>query len=76
MRAEAAGYPAPWRQQALLGLRAVGCRSLRDVFKEHVVEHLGTAGSAPIIGETGFLKKGQAFYSVRQQYTGSSASCR
>lgn len=57
------------------GVAGSGMPILRDVVREHVVEHLGTAGSAPIIGETGFLKKGQAFCSVGQQYMGSSASC-
>lgn len=59
MRAEAAGDPGPWRQQALLGRGHWDADALRDVVREHVIEHLGTEEGVLVIDETGFLKKGQ-----------------
>lgn len=72
MRAEAAGDPGPWRQQALLGRGRWDADALRDVVREHVIEHLGTEDGVMVIDETGFLKKGQASCGVRRQYTGSA----
>ncbi|MFT9253146.1 MAG: IS701 family transposase [Acetobacter okinawensis] len=72
MRAEAAGDPGPWRQQALLGRGHWDADALRDVVREHVVEHLGTEDGVLVIDETGFLKKGQASCGVGRQYTGSA----
>src|SRR5208283_4511700 len=40
MRAEAAGDPGPWRQQALLGRGRWDADALRDVVGDYVVEHL------------------------------------
>ena len=40
MRAEAAGDPGPWRQQAILG-RRWDADALRDLVRDYVVEHLG-----------------------------------
>jgi SRSO17 transposase len=40
MRAEAAGDPGPWRQQALLGRDRWDAEALRDLVREYVVEHL------------------------------------
>ena len=43
MRAEAAGDPGPWRQQAILGRARWGADALRDVVRDYAVEHLGDA---------------------------------
>jgi SRSO17 transposase len=40
MRAEAAGDPGPWRQQALLGRAQWDADALRDVVRDYVVETL------------------------------------
>ena len=40
MRAEAAGDPGPWRQQAVLGRSQWDADALRDIVREHVVETL------------------------------------
>jgi SRSO17 transposase len=72
MRAEAAGDPGPWRQQALLGRGAWDADALRDIVREHVVEHLGDDSAVLVIDETGFLKQGKASCGVGRQYTGSA----
>ena len=40
MRAEAAGDPGPWRQQALLGRDRWDAEALRDLVRDYVIEHL------------------------------------
>jgi hypothetical protein len=40
IRAEAAGDPGPWRQQAILGRGRWDADRLRDLVREHVVENL------------------------------------
>lgn len=72
MRAEAAGDPGPWRQQALLGRAQWDADALRDVVRAHVVEHLGDPDAVLVVDETGFLKKGTASCGVSRQYTGSA----
>ncbi|MBB3885031.1 SRSO17 transposase [Acetobacter oeni] len=58
MRAEAAGDPGPWRQQALLGRGHWDADALRDVVRDYVIEHPGTEDGVLVIDETGFLKRG------------------
>ena len=41
MRAEAAGDPGPWRQQAILGRGRWDADALRDIVRDYVVEMLG-----------------------------------
>jgi SRSO17 transposase len=50
MRAEAAGDPGPWRQQAILGRRDWDADALRDIVRDYVIEHL--ACSERIFGST------------------------
>ena len=40
MRAEAAGDPGPWRQQAILGRSDWDADALRDIVRDYVIEHL------------------------------------
>src|ERR1700739_1630948 len=40
MRAEAAGDPGPWRQQAILGRRGWDADAPRDIVSGYVIEHL------------------------------------
>jgi len=72
MRAEAAGDPGPWRQQALLGRAQWDADALRDVVRAHVVDHFGDPDAVLVVDETGFLKKGAASCGVSRQYTGSA----
>ena len=72
MRAEAAGDPGPWRQQAVLGRAHWDADALRDVVRDYVVEHLATDDAVLVIDETGFLKQGKASCGVARQYTGSA----
>src|SRR3954470_4868385 len=60
MRAEAAGDPGPWRQQAILGRAHWDAEALRDVVRDHVVETLADPDAVLVIDETGFLKQGKA----------------
>jgi SRSO17 transposase len=72
MRAEAAGDPGPWRQQAILGRGRWDADALRDIVREYVVEHLADQDAVLVIDETGFLKQGKASCGVARQYTGSA----
>jgi SRSO17 transposase len=72
MRAEAAGDPGPWRQQAILGRAHWDADALRDVVRDYVVEHLAAEDAVLVIDETGFLKQGKASCGVARQYTGSA----
>jgi len=72
MRAEAAGDPGPWRQQALLGRGRWEADAMRDTVREYVVEHLASDEAVLVIDETGFLKKGTGSCGVGAQYTGSA----
>jgi len=72
MRAEAAGDPGPWRQQALLGRDRWEADALRDLVREYVIEHLADEDAVLVIDETGFLKQGKASCGVARQYTGSA----
>src|SRR6516165_21583 len=72
MRAEAAGDPGPWRQQAILGRGQWDADALRDVVREYALEALGDEDAVLVIDETGFLKQGKASCGVARQYTGSA----
>ena len=72
MRAEAAGDPGPWRQQAILGRTHWDAEALRDVVRDDVVETLASPDAVLVIDETGFLKQGKASCGVGRQDTGSA----
>ncbi len=72
MRAEAAGDPGPWRQQAILGRGRWKADALRDVVREYALETLADPDAVLVIDETGFLKQGKASCGVGRQYTGSA----
>src|ERR687889_121981 len=72
MRAEAAGDPGPWRQQALLGRAQWDADALRDVVRDYVVGTLAAPDAVLVVDETGFLKQGKASCGVGRQDTGSA----
>ena len=72
MRAEAAGDPGPWRQQALLGRGRWDADTLRDVVRAYGMETLADPDGVLVLDETGFLKQGKASCGVARQYTGSA----
>ena len=72
MRAEAAGDPGPWRQQAILGRGRWEADALRDIVRDYVLETLAEADAVLVIDETGFLKQGKSSCGVARQSTGSA----
>src|SRR3954464_12768385 len=73
MRAEAAGDPGPWRQQALLGRALWDADALRDVVRDYAVETLSEPDAVLVLDETGFLKQGKG---RAKHHAGSRASTR
>src|SRR5215212_3611700 len=72
MRAEAAGDPGPWRQQAILGRGRWDADALRDLVREYAIESLADQDAVLVLDEAGFLKQGKASCGVARQYTGSA----
>ena len=72
MRAEAAGDPGPWRQQAVLGRSHWDADALRDMVRDYALETLAAPEAVLVIDETGFLKHGLRSCGVGRQYTGSA----
>ena len=71
MRAEAAGDPGPWRQQAILGRSQWDADALRDVVRDYALQTLADPDAVLVLDETGFLKQGKGSCGVARQYTGS-----
>jgi SRSO17 transposase len=72
MRAEAAGDPGPWRQQAILGRGRWEADALRDLVRDYALEALADQDAVLVLDETGFLKQGKGSCGVARQYTGSA----
>ena len=72
MRAEAAGDPGPWRQQAVLGRSRWEADALRDLVRDYALEALAAPDAVLVLDETGFLKQGTSSCGVQRQYTGSA----
>ena len=69
IRAEAAGDPGPWRQQAILGRGRWEADALSDIVREYALETLTNEEAVVVIDETGFLKQGKTSCGVARQYT-------
>ena len=52
MRAEAAGDPGPWRQQAILGRARWDADALRDVVRDYVIETFADPEAVLVLDET------------------------
>src|SRR6516225_5938126 len=78
MRAEAAGDPGPWRQQAILGRRPWDADALRDVLREYALETLSDGDAVLVIDETGGpraeLRASTPARRVRSRTAGSGCS--
>jgi hypothetical protein len=72
MRAEAAGDPGPWRQQAVLGRGHCDADALRDVVRDYAFETPVDPDAVLVSDETGFLKQGKASCGAARKYTGSA----
>jgi SRSO17 transposase len=72
MRAEAAGDPGPWRQQAILGRGHWDADALRDIVRDYALETLADPDAVLVVDESGFLKQGKASCGVARHYTGSA----
>ncbi len=72
MRAEAAGDPGPWRQQAVLGRGRWDADALRDLVRDYALATLAVPDAVLVVDETGFLKQGTSSCGVQRQYTGSA----
>jgi SRSO17 transposase len=68
--AEAAGDPAPYATQHLLGRADWDADAVREDLRAYVVAHLGDPGAVLVVDETGFVKKGTASAGVAKQYVG------
>src|SRR6476646_7718180 len=58
MRAEVAGDPGPWRQQAVLGRSRWDADALRDLVRDYALATLAVPDAVLVVHETGFLKQG------------------
>lgn len=73
MRADAAGDPGPWRQQAILGRGRWNADDLRDIVRDYTLETLADDDAVLVIDETGFLKQGKASCGVGGNIPGRRA---
>src|SRR5215211_9108364 len=69
--AEAAGEPAPYGVQHLLGRAVWDAAAVRDDLRAYVAEHLGDPDAVLVVDETGFLKKGDRSAGVQRQCSGT-----
>jgi SRSO17 transposase len=72
VRAEAAGDPGPWRQQAVLGRSRREAGAPRDLVRDYALAALAAPDAVLVIDETGFLQQGASSCGVQRQYTGSA----
>src|SRR5258708_5355214 len=73
MRAEAAGDPGPWRQQAILGRGGWDADALRDIVGEYVLETFADEDAGLFIDQTGFFEQRKTSCGGSRQYTRSAS---
>jgi SRSO17 transposase len=70
--AEQIGDARPWRTQRELSHVQWDADAARDICRDYVIEHIGSADGVLVVDETGFLKKGTHSAGVARQYSGTA----
>jgi SRSO17 transposase len=70
--AEQIGDARPWRTQRVLSHVQWDEDAARDICRDYVIEHIGSADGVLVVDETGFLKKGTHSAGVARQYSGTA----
>ena len=70
--AERAGDATPDGVQRLLSTYVWDAHLVRDDLRAYVLEHMGDTDAVVVVGETGFLKKGDKSVGVQRQYSGAA----
>jgi len=79
MRAQAAGDPGPWRQQATPGRGGWDAAALCCIMRDDALETLACPDAVLVLDGTVFLKQGEASCGLGRHYTGSAvkaANCQ
>ena len=69
---ESAGAATPYAIQHLLRRAVWDADAVREDLRDYVIEHLGDPGSVLVVGETGFIKKGDHSVGVQRQFNAAS----
>jgi SRSO17 transposase len=70
--AEQIGDARPWRTQRVLSHVQWDQDGARDICRDYVIAHIGSADGVLVVDETGFLKKGTHSAGVAPQYSGTA----
>ena len=70
--AEQIGDARPWRTQRVLSHVQWDEDAARDLCRDYVIEHIGSADGVLVADESGFLKKGTHSAGVARQYSGTA----
>src|SRR3954449_6446476 len=70
--AEQIGDARPWRTQRVLSHVQWDQDAARDICREYVIAHIGSADGVLVVDETSFLKKGTHSAGVARQYSGTA----
>src|SRR5213075_2636089 len=70
--AEQIGDARPWRTQRVLSHVQWDQDAARDICRDYVIEHIGSADGVLAVDESGFLKKGTHSAGVARQYSGTA----
>src|SRR3954462_13568052 len=70
--AEQIGDARPWRTQRVLSHVQWDQDAARDICRDYVIEHIGSADGVLVVDESGFLKKGTHSAGVARQYSGTA----
>jgi SRSO17 transposase len=70
--AEQIGDARPWQTQRVLSHVQWDQDAARDICRDYVIAHIGSADGVLVVDETGFLKKGTHSAGVARQYSGTA----